>query len=114
MSFTDFTDMEEIKTAEKIAKYTNEFKNIIDKIGLERFTEMFVEEHKNLPYVIDPHEFIEPEDEFFSIYSEEKKAFDLEFYRRFMPKMDPDRVATTLGSLIGRDFPDEVLNKLTE
>ena len=97
---------------ERRNKTADIFRQFIDKLGLEKFSQIFVEYHHDQFYVVDPHEFFQSDEqnEIFEIYQQERKKFDLDFYRRYMPKMDPDQVAKTLGVLADRDIPREVLN----
>lgn len=105
---------------EAIAKTTAEFKDLIERVGLYNFAQIFVDAHAHQTHVVDVHEFLfhrsDSEEEQAKVrkisdaYARERLAFDLTFYHRYMPKMSVDRVAATLANMAELDISRKVLD----
>lgn len=104
---------------------TKEFNDIIKQIVFERFCEIFVDAHNgsnSSDPLIDIENFYEAHFfegllsteivKVFATYREQKREFDLKFYREFLSKMDPEMVATTLGCATENELSPDVLKEM--
>ncbi len=106
---------------EAIVKTTAEFKDFIERVGLHKFTQIFVDAHAHQTYVVDVHEFLSHHDteeeqtemkKISDFYARERLAFDLTFYSRYMSKLSVDRVAATLANIDEVDICQALLDKI--
>ena len=90
----------------------------LEKIGMERFSEIFLEAMKDEEHILTPEKFAlaqaaEVTQEFYQAYRKERKEMYLRLYKQFLPKFATKPVAHVLDSLNNWDIPKkEIMEKL--
>ncbi len=92
-------------------------KKLVEKKGKEEFTKIFIEAQEHQEWLITPEEFIRKEDdiseEFVSWWKIEQKKLFVTAYKKFLPRVNIDRISSTTGYLmVTEDISLEAVEKI--